>query len=367
MNKTLNKRKIIINVIVILAITLFAFYYLYRKDVLTAESIKSVEWWNYLTVFLYFLLSMFVLALVDFLVYKTITKSMPLHKCFINTLTGNLGSSVTPLKSGHFPLMAYYQYRAGVEVKDTVTGFVKCQILYSATSIMVYSAIVITLAVKGYTVEFNETNVLLWLIVSLGLIFHVAVFVATVVLSFCLPLQKKVLLIWAKLLFKLKRIKNVNDYVIEKTQKLLIFREQITEIVKRFWKYILPSLLYLAHMLLSGTAQYLAYLLISKSSFSIASLFTFYTLNLASNYITNIVPVPGGVGTAEILFTMVFASVIDNSLLGAVVILWRMATFYIANVFSLALFSVSIFFGKRKHIEKTEKNADEIDDEQQVN
>ena len=311
--KVKSKRKIIINVIVVLAITLFAFYYLTKSDVITLEKVRAIKWWNYLTVTAVVFLSFAILSLVDFFIYRTFTNSMPYTKCYVNTLSGNLGSGVTPLKSGHFPLMAYYQYNSGVPVNDTVIGLVKCQIIYSATSIILYTVVVLVLAIGGYTIEFYGSTVKLWLVVMLGLVFHLVVFIAIVILSYSKKVQNKTLGLWAKFLFKIKKIKDKEKYLLEKTEKFNTYRVQLAIIGKNFTKYLAPSFLYAVHLFLFGSIPYVAYLLITGSAFSFSALCMFYTINLASAYITNIIPVPGGVGTAEVLFSLVFASVISDT------------------------------------------------------
>lgn len=345
-----NKHKIIINVIVVLIVTLFAVYYLTKRDIITTESIKQVKWWNYLIVLGYVFIGFALLSLVDFLIYRTFTLSMDYKKCFVNTISGNLGSGITPLKSGHFPLMCWYQYNAGVPIHDTATGLVKCQIIYSATSIFLYTIVVAVLAIGGYTLEFYGKTVRLWLVVSLGLIFHIAVFTVIIILTFSPKIQKWVLGLWSKLLLGLKKIENVDCYIEEKAQKLAVFRQQISIIGKNFYIYIAPITLYALFMFASGSVQYLSYLLISGNAFSISSFFAFYTLNLASAYITNIIPVPGGVGTAEVLFSLIFISVISDSLIGSVLILWRVGSYYLCMIIELTIFVVFLFWGKgRKH------------------
>ena len=76
-------------------------------------------------------------------------------------------------------------------------------------------------------------------------------------------------------------------------------------------------------------------------------------MNLATTYITNIIPVPGGGGGAEVLFTVIFASVIGNEILGAILILWRVSTFYMVVIFEFIVFILfSIIKGKSQDKEK---------------
>ncbi len=351
-NKT--KRKYIVNVATIILIAAFAVYYLTKSDYITPESIAKIRFYDILLIFTFFIVGLAILSLLDCLVYKSFTNDMCFSKCFINTLCGNLGSGVTPFKSAHFPLMAYYQFNSGVPLADTVTGLTKCQVIYSATSIVVYATVTVVLAITGLTFVFEGVRVSLWIVVCVGLAFHLAVFVAICLIAFNMPLQKWALRLWVSLVKRLKKNFNEQEYLTQKTIKLQIFKQQITIVGKNFARYIFPCALYFIYMIVfAGNAQYLSYLLITHKAFSLESLFLFYTLHLASAYITNVIPVPGGVGTAELMFTLVFAFVIpDKAIIGAVLILWRVATYYLPIVVELVVFAFATLLGKRKKFEK---------------
>ncbi len=358
--KSLSKRNIIINLAIILLVTGLVVFYMLKSKMLTAETIRNTSWYNYLVVGAVFFFSLGLISLVDFFVYRSFTKSMPYNKCYISTICGNLGSGVTPFKSGHFPLMIYYQNRAKVPVGDTVTGLIKCQIIYSATSIVVYTAVVLTLGIMGTSIDFYGSTVKLWLVVSLGLFFHLIVFVVIVILAFNRKIQLTALKLWSKVLIKIKKLQDTEQYILQKTERLNIYKEQITIIGKNAHKYLAPCLIYVCHMFISGTIQYIAYLMVSGSAFNFSSLFTFYTFYLASGYITNVIPVPGGLGTSELLFPLVFASIIPDKLIGSVLILWRLSTYYFAIIVEFIVFLFAVLI-KRKPKAQLEQQAETTD------
>ena len=356
-----NKIKWIINVAVLLVVTGLSIFYISKKGVVTIESLKQVKWYAFLIVFGFFILGYLLLSLIDWFIYKSMTNKMTYPKCFVNTMSGQLGSSATPYKIGHFPLMLYYQHHQGVELSHTLTCVIKCQVIYSITSIFLYTIVVITLGALGLTINFNGTVVALWLVVSLGLIFHVAVFVGIILLSFIKPLQEKFLCICGKVLVKLKKANTWQEYADKKRVKFQIYREQIADVFLHIHKNLHTMGLYLVYMLLSGSLQYISYLLISGASFDFGTALTFYVLNLASAYITNIVPIPGGAGTAEILFSMVFTTVIADAFIGSTLILWRTSTFYMAIVFELIVFVSATIIRNVQIARKKSKEIDVLD------
>jgi len=346
-NGSLSKKNIIINVVVILIVGALSYYYLTSSRVITTSSIKSVKIAHILAVTAFFYLSFLLLALLDRGIYKDFTDKMNYGRCLVNVLTGNLGSAVTPYKLGHFPLMLGYQNKVGVKIGESLSALVKCQVVYSLTSIVAYSILVTALAVGGYTIEFYGQTVSLWLCVGLGLAFHLGVFGAICLLAFVKGIRKFSLSLWAKLLYKLKRITDKDEYVALQTEKLEEYKRQITAVITKIHKYIGSLLIYFVEMLVLGSVQYIAYLIISGESFNIATAFGFYVLYLASSYITNLVPVPGGMGTSELLFPVIFGALIPDKIIGGVLILWRVSTYYLPVIINLIVFSVNFLIFKK--------------------
>ncbi len=348
--KIKNKRKIIFNVAVILVVTALTFVYLFLSGNISWEDVKTIRFSQYFIVFALFAGAMLLVSLVDFFVYRSFTKNMPYGKCLLNTLYGNLGSAVTPLKSGHFPMMVYYQYNAGVPVKDTAAGLIKCQIIYSITSLAVYLTMSIALFVGDVVISVNGTTVALYIVLLIGFTFHTGVFLLIVFMAFNKKFQALIMGITAKILFKLKKIGDKQKFIEEKAESLSLFKTELTIIGKGWYRYLLPMFCFFVYMLLLGSFQYASYLSFTGKPFSMNEAYMFYAISLASSYITNVIPLPGGFGTSELMFTALFSLVIENGVLGAVLVLWRVSTYYVVIIIELAVFIVvsSINSAKRK-------------------
>ncbi len=342
------KRKIIINVAVILCVTALTFVYLFLSGNVKWEDVKAIGFSQYLFVFTLFVLSLLLVSLVDFFVYRSFTKSMNYGKCVLNTLYGNLGSAVTPLKSGHFPMMIYYQYNANVPIKDTATGLVKCQIIYSITTIVLYSIMSIALAVSNVVVEINQTTIKLYLVLLIGLAFHLGVFLLIVFMALNKRFQNFVLKVCASLLYKLKKIEDKQKFIEEKAENLLVFKKELTIIGKGWYKYFAPIICFFIYMIILNSLQYASYLTFTKKPFNLSEAYMFYALTIASSYITNVIPLPGGFGTSELMFTIMFSLVIEGGTLGSILVLWRVATYYVVIAIELIVFIVVSLINSRK-------------------
>ena len=104
-----------------------------------------------------------------------------------------------------------------------------------------------------------------------------------------------------------------------------------------------------------GSLQYFSYLLISGKIFEIGDLYTFFMLNLACSYITNVIPLPGGVGGAELVFTAIYTPVIGQ-LVGQTLILWRVSTYYIVVFIELVIFSIATSIAKKQFAKRNLAN-----------
>ncbi len=360
--KNFSVKKLIINLVITLAVAGLAFYYLTKSDIVTLDSLRQVSVGNFFAVFGYFLAGVLIISLVDFLVYRTCSKKMNYYRCIVNHLMGNLGSNVTPFRSGHYPLKAYYQLNEGVTVEQTVTGLVKCQVIYNITSIFVYLIMTITFAVLGTSIVFYGNTVNIWLVILVGFSFHTLVFSAIILLSFCKPLQNKVAKWTSKLYCKIKKNAVYDQVFLGITQKFSTYRTQILAVFKDIKRSLPAMLIYMLYMPIQGTAQYIAYLLICGGAFNVEELLIFYTLNITVTYITNVIPLPGGVGTSEVLFKMVFVTVISDVFLDGTLMLWRLSTFYLVVLFELlvlvANLAITGLLKRKQKEEKTEKTPE---------
>ena len=351
------RKKFIVNAVILVAVAALTFFYLYKSGIVREESFSAITFSAVLLLFSCFVLSLAVLGFSQLLIFSTFTKSYKYRHAFLSACFGHLGSGITPFRSGHFPLMSYYLYKDGVNPSVFITGFFKCQIVFSAVSLLVYILATVILAVTGLSYEIAGVTLSLWTVVAVGAGFHLAVFTAITVLAYNKKLQSGALKVCAKIAGAFSKKFDKARFINRAGKKLADFRTETAIIGKNFKRFIIPAALYAVNMFLSGSFQYIAYLLITGNPFSLDTAFTFYILNLASQYIGNVIPLPGGAGTAEMLFVTVFASVIDGGTIGAVLVLWRFSTYYIPLIAEFLLLIPTAI--KRRNIAETAADGGE--------
>ncbi len=351
------KRRIA-DLVIVLAVTGFTVWYLIKKDVFNADSIKNTSAFSLAIVFLVNALSLFLVSLTNFLTVKRDLKGFGLFDAVSDEIFGKLGSSITPLKSGHYPLRVYFYKKRGYDFYEALTVLCKCQIIASVASVVNYAAVLVVSAVKGLTMSFNGKTVGLWLIMLIGVLFHALTILLVMLIAFVNPVQKFFINFIAKIKFFKKSKDEKQAYIETETLKYKIYKEQTLIMLKSFYRYLLPLFLYIVNMFVTSSTAYAAYLTTVKTaSFTLGGFLSFYLLTIGAAYITNVIPIPGGNGSSEIVFTLVFSASIGVEHIGAALISWRAGSYFMPVIVSAVWFFILSAALTKKADKRTDKNV----------
>lgn len=363
-----NVKKRIIDVVIVLAVTAFTVWYLIKKNVFNADSIKNTSAFSLAAVFAVSALSLFLFSLTNYLTVKSNLKGFRLIDAVSDEVFGKLGSSITPLKSGHYPLRVYFYKKRGYDFYESLTVLCKCQIVASVASVINYSVVLIISAAQGLTISLGDRSAGLWLVMLIGVSFHLFTIALVMLIAFVNPVQKFFINFIAKIKFFKKSKEDKQKHIETETLKYKIYKEQTLLMLKSFYRYILPLAVYTVNMFVTSSTAYAAYLTTVKSAtFTLNGFLSFYLLTIGAAYVTNVIPIPGGNGSSEIVFTMVFSAVICAENIGAVLISWRAGSYFLPVIVSAVWFFVaSAILTKKeekriKSIENVERNSSEAD------
>lgn len=364
-SKKNNYRKYLLNVVLIVVITGLSVFYLFEGDVINTDTLKSVTFKSIFIISLLFFFCMAIHALINYLTYKTFANKWSYGDAIGDSLIGNFGSNITPMKSGHFPLKIYYYEKKGLKLYQSLTGITKVQIIYSVTSILIYLAIFVFTTIHPYYLTFQNSTISLNLVVLIGVLTHILIAGLCLILSFNNQLQDKVLKIVSKIKYR-RDLQKRAEYLQLESLKLRIYKDQIIEMYNNIRYYLPLTLTYAIYMFLFGSIPYVAYLLITGNPFVFDNFFYCYLLNLSTSYITNLIPIPGGSGSSEVIFSLVFANFIGGGILGSVIIIWRLATYFVPIVIEFIYFYIFTFTVRKKQFEVYPVTTQKVyDDEEQ--
>lgn len=334
-----NKKYYIIDAVIILFVTALTVFYLLKNGIFSQLGNLSKMSWIGIAIIAFIVLFNYLIEII--IIYRS-NKMANIGLNFGQTseayFFGNLGSNVTPMKAGHFPFMFYYYARQGIQFNKSLSLVCLNQIIYSTTTTTLYLALFVYTSIKNTFIVVLNITVFLKYIALIGLLFNIGTLALVFAMSFSKKFHKLIIRISSWFLLKFKKIESKEVYEEEQSQKMQIYKEQITYFLKHFYKF-LPSILLYTVMLISlcGLPYYI-YLLLSNSAFSIAEYLFFFSLNQTMAYITNVIPIPGSTGVAEFTFLTIFSIVIPENILGISMIIWRFFSYYVQIIIAFIVF-----------------------------
>jgi uncharacterized protein (TIRG00374 family) len=297
------------------------------------------------------MLSIFLIeSLVIFRTFKMSNTNLSFRQALGTYFFGCLGSNITPMKSGHFPLKFYYFSRNKVSFEKSLGIICLNQIIYSSTTIFTYFLLFIFCAVKNTSIVVLNITVYLKYIALIGLVFNIGTMTLVLLMSFNKKFHSLIIRLCAWFLFKFKKITSKEEYAESQREKMLIYKNQILYFVKHFYKFLPSILMYFVFLLLICGTPYVIYLFLTNSTFNISDYLFFFSLNQTMSYITNVIPVPGGTGVAEITFLTIFGLVYPENLIGTGMVIWRVFTYYMPTLIAFLVFV--IFMVKKRNEER---------------
>lgn len=343
----MSKKKIIFNVIFFLIVTGLTIFYLVSSGILkSVKEINKVEWWGFLTII--FVLFLYI-SMDRFIIYrnmKMIKNESKYVDAYGTYLMGNLGSNVTPWKSAHFPMIGYFLKKKGFNTEEILSVMATNQMIYSMTLPILYTFFFIYSLVNKLNLTIGDTSIPLAIFVLAGIISNIGYFTVLMLMLYNQKFQEFILKIEIIFIKKFKKNFDEDAFMQDKNNKMTIYKIS----ANRMWaniRYNVPSYLaYIIFMLSSFGLPYIIYLMITKSGFKIEDYMLSFLLCQASSYVTNIIPSPGGIGTAEFSFVTAFSNFMGENV-NLAVIIYRLVTFLglviIDFIYFLAFVIIDIF------------------------
>lgn len=344
-------------IVLILAISALTIASLFKTGRITDEHLRQLHLSSFVFILSVFFFSRALSAWINRKLFRPIISDWDFIDSFGDLTIGHLGSSITPLKSGHFPLRFYYHHRRGISFNRSFTCFSKAQILNGTSATLFYLLLFSFLSVHPICLTVSGKTFYLSFIILTGIVFHLLAIVFFLIVIFQPKLQDYFLRFVSCALFRLKKISNREEYESLQKKKMDICREQILDMFFHPTAYLPLIFLTVVNMILTGILPYICYLSITGDSFHIATMFHFYLLNISMNYLNNIIPVPGGSGTSEWLFSIVYSDMIPASGIGSVLLLWRFSTYFLVLVLDASFFFPFLFLAGRKRLKSQKNNS----------
>lgn len=357
MVKNRNKKIIfyLINLLIVIIVSWLTISKILKEHGVEALSyLKDMSLFSIIFLTAIFFINYYMEGIIISISMKKYKENFSASNGFVVQCVGGLFSAITPLKIGYFPSLGYAYSRYDVKTEELIKSMAKTSFSYQVLTLLLSIVSLIVCFSKNMAITLGENNLNLKYVALIGFIYNIVLFFGYFILVLSPKIHNFVLRILAWILLKIKKISNKEEYLNTKKEKMKLVRVELKTYFKNIKESSIIFFLYLFKNLIFWALPYFVYLLISKEKFNFELyLYTIVLVNLIS-YITNIIPLPGASGAAEVVFIATFSLIYSpESLLTSVMLVWRVFSYFINIIVGFIVFAVMINV-KKKNQEQQE-------------
>lgn len=330
MNKTKNLKK---NAFILGLITIFILYFILKDDfddiinILIRVDLKYI----FIAVFFYFI----YITSRAYMIYYTVgdKKKFTLLESIKHNIITQFFNGITPFSTGGQPMEIYMLTKHKVSTAKASNIIIQ-NFLFYQIALVIYGIIAV-----GYNFCFNifPEDSLLKQLIFLGFFINTVVAVLLFLVACSSHFTKMCMKGIIFILDKIKIIKNKEETKEKWTNRLTEFHENTKDLGKQKKRFVLGVFV----NLISLTALYIIPL------FIVYSLHDFSSINIMDSIVSSayvliigsFVPIPGASGGIEYGFLHFFNNFIGGSSIVAVLLIWRIITYYFGIVAGAILFN----------------------------
>ena len=347
---TKNAKKYIVYISILVVVTVLAVYFVMKQDpkaVIDVILSCDVGWLlaSIGVVMIYIILEGIILTIIARM-YK---RKFPFYKGILNMFIGTFFSNITPSSSGGQFAQAYTFSKQGVKVTNAASILFMHFILYQIVMVL-FSLVIFIFKYNQLESMTSHINVLgldfsVISISLIGFVINTFVIVALFLLAFSEKLHQFIVTKGISFLHKIKIIKNKEEQVIKLNTKVETFRLEFKRLTQNWPVLLITSILLLLRIIVISSVPYFlakSMGLEFSSTNEIVNIIDTTSMTWLISSITQMVPIPGGSGGAELVFQNMFGGTFftnaTNADISALVLLWRSVTFYLGLIIGFIVF-----------------------------
>lgn len=334
-SNSLNKKKIIINIILALIIgltinILISFFANFEE---TLNVLKTTSFSFILKIFLAFSIAYLIDILRLYIVTFSFQKRIKFKDAMFNTFSYYFVSNITPMASGGQPYQIYHLNKIGIEstlaTNIVLSRFVE-NLIFSASIILIFMRRVVNILNKagarkhlliiGIILSLSFSFIVILLFIRPKFVYNIFKFIVKIV-----PMKNKTK-------FE-KRIANLENWLEELKESInsLWVKKSIIVIID----FILGGFIVLFHAL----GLYLTLVGITGINLQFLDVFTLFVI---MNFVIYYIPTPGSSGGVEVFYSIVLSGFIPGKFVSSTILIWRFATYYL----QIALQGIIMYLSK---------------------
>lgn len=316
--------KIIFNVLVAGLCLFMVFYFFYSENGLNDLLHSPLEisaFWILMAV-LFQLSFMMIEAVIIYCFMKTDYKQIRFFDAVKVAFVGLFWSAVTPSSTGGQPMQVYLLHSMGVDIgystSRLVQKFLIYQVVLTSISFMAFFYKI------GYFIDAISSPLVIAFII-LGFGSQLIITGALILISFKPSITKKFIFFIAKVLSKIKIIKDIDKKTVKIQKQLDVFHESNKELYHHKKTLIISTVLTFVQFIVMFTVPYCVY---RSFGLSEATPLDMISSQAFVNLVSGMIPIPGASGAAELGFTAFFNGFFTAATLKSATLIWRIINFY---------------------------------------
>lgn len=309
---------------------------------LLKNSPNSIMWGWVFVAFVAFMMNIVMDIFVTYFFIRVEHKNFTLWDSVKTSCVGQFFSAITPSSTGGQPMQVYLLSKMGISAGYSTSCMTQKFIVYQLTSTAI-SVFAIFLRFDYFVATMNTPYK--WSLVVLGFISQIGITAILLIVSFSKGLSRKLLKLANKLMHKIKFIKNPDKKAEALEQQIQSFHEANRNVFKYKKRLVLYYALVLLQILFSLSCPYFLYL---AFGFNQANPVDMICSQAYVNLTSNLIPLPGASGAAEIAYNMFMAPYFVNGTLKSAILIWRFISYY-AVIVCTAPFAR--FTGRKKRLD----------------
>ena len=326
--------KLVFNIFVICLCVGIVCFFFFSEDGLRdlLQSGQGIIWQWIVVAVISQLVYMFTETTVIYLFIRERYKNFSYLNALKVSFTGLFWSAVTPSSTGGQPMQIYLLHSMNVEIGYATSRLMQKFLVYQV--VLTFISIISVILNFGYILT-NDNIVFITVLLVFGFVSQLAVTLVIVMFSFSPNISRKFIMFFAKVLGKIKIVKNLDSKISDIDKQLDTFHSSNKNIYKKPKLLIPVVILTFVQFIAMFLVPYFIYLSFGLTDIGPVQIATSQAF---VNLMSGMIPIPGASGAAELGYTAFFGAIFVGGTLKSSALIWRVINYY-GVIFATAPFA----------------------------
>ena len=326
--------KLVFNIFVICLCVGIVCFFFFSEDGLRdlLQSGQGIIWQWIVVAVISQLVYMFTETTVIYLFIRERYKNFSYLNALKVSFTGLFWSAVTPSSTGGQPMQIYLLHSMNVEIGYATSRLMQKFLVYQV--VLTFISIISVILNFGYILT-NDNIVFITVLLVFGFVSQLAVTLVIVMFCFSPNISRKFIMFFAKVLGKIKIVKNLDSKISDIAKQLDTFHSSNKNIYKKPKIFIPAVILTFVQFIAMFLVPYFIYVSFGLTHIGPVQIATSQAF---VNLMSGMIPIPGASGAAELGYTAFFGAIFVGGTLKSSALIWRVINYY-GVIFATAPFA----------------------------